>query len=170
MEERSGALAELNELPPAEAERRLLACCAARAWAQQMVAGRPYADPSALHQASDDAVRDLDPAAIDEALAAHPRIGERVQGPGTEAGWSREEQAGMASAGERLEAALREGNLAYEQRFGRVFLIFASGKSGEEMLAALRERLGNDPETEQRVVAEELRKITSLRLEKLVDR
>lgn len=170
VDERAAGLAELNALPAEEAERRLLSCCAASAWARWLAAGRPYADLNALQEAGDAAVRALDPAGVDEALAAHPRIGERAREESTEPGWSRQEQSGVATADQELQGALREGNLAYEQRFGRVFLIFASGRSGPEMLAALRERLGNDPQTEQRVVAEELRKITRLRLERLVSR
>lgn len=169
MDKRAGGLAELNALPADEAERRLLTCCAAPAWARRMAAGRPYADLNALQEAGDAAVRGLGPADVDEALAAHPRIGDRASDGSTEAGWSRQEQSGLAGADEELQASLREGNLAYEQRFGRVFLIFASGRSGPALLAALRERLGNDPETEQRVVAEELGKITRLRLERVVN-
>ncbi|HKQ03225.1 MAG TPA: 2-oxo-4-hydroxy-4-carboxy-5-ureidoimidazoline decarboxylase, partial [Actinomycetes bacterium] len=86
----------------------------------------------------------------------------------TEAAWSRQEQAGAGNAGAELQAALDEGNRAYEDRFGHVFLISASGRSAEELLAALRERLGNDPDTEWRVVAEELVAINRLRLRRLL--
>jgi 2-oxo-4-hydroxy-4-carboxy-5-ureidoimidazoline decarboxylase len=133
-----------------------------------MDAGRPYADVDALLRASDRAVQGLDRDDLAEALAAHPRIGQRAAGSSTEAVWSRQEQAGVGDAQAEVRAALQEGNRAYEERFGHVFLISATGRSAEELLAALRERLGNDPDTEWGVVAEELRKITRLRLERLL--
>jgi 2-oxo-4-hydroxy-4-carboxy-5-ureidoimidazoline decarboxylase len=161
------AVLETREALPADrAEEQLAACCAARAWVARMVAGRPYADVDALLTASDRAVRELGPADLAEALAAHPRIGQRVAGSSPEAAWSRQEQSGMADADTGVRAALREGNLAYEERFDQVFLIRAAGRSPAEMLAELRRRLGNDPETEQREVAEQLRQITRLRLER----
>jgi 2-oxo-4-hydroxy-4-carboxy-5-ureidoimidazoline decarboxylase len=158
----------LNALPAADAERQLSTCCASRAWVERMAAGRPYADLDALLQASDRAVLELDRDGLAEALAAHPRIGQRAAGSSTEAVWSRQEQAGVGDADAEVRAALQEGNRAYEERFGHVFLIHASGRSAEAMLAALRERLGNDPDTEWGVVAEELRQITRLRLERLL--
>jgi OHCU decarboxylase len=102
-----------------------------------------------------------------EAFTAHPRIGER-RPTGDPRRWSAGEQAGAAGADAVVLDALAEGNRAYEQRFGRVFLICATGRSAAEMLADLRQRLGHDPETELRVAAEEQRKITRLRLDKLV--
>jgi 2-oxo-4-hydroxy-4-carboxy-5-ureidoimidazoline decarboxylase len=158
----------LNALPAADAGRQLSTCCASRAWVERMVAGRPYADLDALLNASDRAIRELDRDGLAEALAGHPRIGQRADGSSTEAVWSRREQASVGDAAAGVRAALQEGNRAYEQRFGHVFLISASGRSAEEMLAALHERLANDPDTEWGVVAEELRKITRLRLERLL--
>jgi 2-oxo-4-hydroxy-4-carboxy-5-ureidoimidazoline decarboxylase len=103
-------------------------------------------------------------------LSAHPRIGERPAGDSAEAAWSRREQSTAArSADERTKAALADANRAYESRFGRVFLIFASGRTQEEILAAARERLANDEETERVIVADELRKIALLRLERVLD-
>jgi 2-oxo-4-hydroxy-4-carboxy-5-ureidoimidazoline decarboxylase len=158
-------LAAFNALPPDEAERRLLACCAAPAWARAVAAGRPYPDVVALRAAGDAAVRELTWADVAGALAAHPRIGERAAGAGREAAWSRREQAGVTDA---ARAALAEANREYEDRFGHVFLIFATGKSDAEMLAAARARLAHDEATERTVVHEELRKITLLRLERLL--
>jgi 2-oxo-4-hydroxy-4-carboxy-5-ureidoimidazoline decarboxylase len=106
---------------------------------------------------------------VDRALAAHPRIGERAAGSGTEAAWSRAEQSAVSRDSE-TERQLAEGNHAYEERFGRVFLICATGLSAEDVLAALRTRLGHDEVTEQAVVADELRKIALLRLGKVLDR
>jgi allantoicase len=157
----------LNSLPAAQAGQLLASCCASRAWVGRVAAGRPYPDLGALLDAGDDAVRALDRDGLAEALAGHPRIGERAAGSSTEAAWSRREQAGAGSAGTEVRAALEEGNRAYEERFGHVYLVSASGRSGEELLAALRQRLGNDPDTEWGVVAEELREITRLRLERL---
>jgi 2-oxo-4-hydroxy-4-carboxy-5-ureidoimidazoline decarboxylase len=146
----------------------MAACCASRRWVEA-VAGRPYADLRALQAASRRALGELEWADVEEALAAHPRIGERVRGRSREAGWSRGEQAGMDGAAAGLQDALVEGNRAYEERFGHVFLICASGRSALEMLSDLRERLGNDVETERDVVRAELAKIVDLRLAKLVE-
>jgi 2-oxo-4-hydroxy-4-carboxy-5-ureidoimidazoline decarboxylase len=156
-----------NGLPAERAERELLACCAAPAWAHRVVAGRPYPDRAELLAAGDAAARALSWSEVESALAAHPRIGERPTGPGREAAWSRREQAGVATAD--LRQALAEANRTYEERFGHIFLIFASGKSDAEMLAAARARLGHDDDTERATVREELRKIALLRLERLVD-
>jgi allantoicase len=158
----------LNSLPTAEAHQVLQTCCASRAWVERMAAGRPYADLDALLQAGDRAVGELGRDDLAEALAAHPRIGQRAEGSSTDAVWSRQEQASVGDTDAAVRAALQEGNRAYEERFGHVFLISASGRSAQEMLAALRDRLGNDPDTEWGVVAEELRQITRLRLERLL--
>src|SRR5690606_19417888 len=99
-----------------------------------------------------------------DALSAHPRIGERLAQAGREADWSRAEQAGMGDADDALRAEIAAANQAYEQRFGHVFLICATGRSAEQMLAAARQRLNNDLDTERRVVRDELRAITRLRL------
>jgi 2-oxo-4-hydroxy-4-carboxy-5-ureidoimidazoline decarboxylase len=101
-----------------------------------------------------------------QALAAHPRIGERAAGAGREAAWSRAEQAGAGAATIETQEDLVVGNVAYEERFGYVFLICATGLSAEAMLFALRERLGNDPDSEREVVRVELNKIVDLRLGK----
>jgi 2-oxo-4-hydroxy-4-carboxy-5-ureidoimidazoline decarboxylase len=146
----------------------LLACCDVPSWAAAVAEGRPYADVDAALAVADNAARGLTPAEVDRALAAHPRIGERAEGQGTEAAWSRGEQSGV-SRDERTAVALLEGNRTYEERFGRVFLICATGLSGEQVLDNLTERLGNDGETEAAVVADELRKIAVLRLRKVLD-
>jgi 2-oxo-4-hydroxy-4-carboxy-5-ureidoimidazoline decarboxylase len=156
-------LAALNEAPDDDRLRaELAACCAARSWVAALVAGRPYPDQDALFAASDAATAELTDAGLAEALAAHPRIGDR-----TGEAWSRQEQAGMASAGADLHAELAAANAAYEQRFGQVYLVCATGKSAEELLAVCRSRLGNDPATERAVVLAELAKISRLRLAKL---
>ena len=153
-------LERLNVAEPAQAEQALLACCAARRWADELLARRPYPDLGGLRRVSHTVLDSLTWDDVAEALAAHPRIGERATSNGREAAWSREEQSGVGTAD------LVAGNVAYEERFGHVFLICATGLSGEAMLTALRERLGNDPDTEQGVVRAELAKIVDLRLGK----
>jgi 2-oxo-4-hydroxy-4-carboxy-5-ureidoimidazoline decarboxylase len=155
------ALDRLNLEEPAAAEQDLLACCASRRWADELLARRPYHDLAQLRSVSEQVLRALEWADVEQALAAHPRIGERATGNSTEAVWSRDEQAGATPSDD-----LAAGNVAYEERFGHVFLICATGLSGEEVLTALRTRLGNDPATERDVVREELRKIVDLRLGK----
>ncbi len=154
-------LERLNVAEPAAAEHDLLACCASRRWADEILARRPYHDLAQLRSVSEQVLRALEWTDVLEALAAHPRIGERLTGGRPEAAWSRQEQAGAVPSDD-----LVAGNTSYEERFGHVFLICATGLSGEQMLTALRERLGNDPDTERDVVREELRKIVELRLGK----
>ena len=122
----------------------------------------PLPDARSAGAASDQALGRLDWPDLSEALSAHPQIGEHVGGPGRESSWSRQEQASTAIVTARDELA--EGNRAYEQRFGHVFLICATGLGTEEMLQALRSRLGNDPIAEREVVRGELRGIVALRL------
>ena len=154
-----------NDLPGDQAVGELLAVCHSRRWAEQVAAGRPYADVAALQQAADALWTGLDPADWLEAFEAHPRIGERGGGS---ADWSEQEQAGVGAAGEDVQGAIARGNAEYEDRFGHVFLIAAAGRGAEEILSNLRARLGNDPDTELRVAAEEHRRITRLRIERLM--
>lgn len=155
-------LAAFNDLPAEQARDALLGCCSSRAWAEQLSAGRPYASPAQLYAAADEAVAAMTEADLDEALAGHPRIGERP-GSGHSAS-SSAEQSGVTGSAE-LVAANRE----YEQTFGHVYLVCATGKTGPELLEILRQRLGNDPATERRVVREELGKINRIRLQRLVE-
>lgn len=157
-------LDRFNDLAPEAAAEALLACCASPGWAARVAAGRPYPTQADLVVAGVAAFDDLGWTDLRQALDAHPRIGERPQGEQAEAAWSRREQSGVHGA----EDELRNVNQAYEERFGHLFLIFASGRSAEEVLTAARGRLGNDDETEQTVVRGELRKIVELRLERLV--
>ncbi|MBT2208367.1 2-oxo-4-hydroxy-4-carboxy-5-ureidoimidazoline decarboxylase [Actinomadura sp. NEAU-AAG7] len=174
----------LNSLPARAARAELLTCCASRRWADEVAAGRPYPGLPALRSASAVALAARDWAGIREALAAHPRLGdrphherpqgersqgERPQGGDREAAWSRGEQSGADGAAAEVRAALAAGNRAYEERFGHVFLLCATGLGAAEMLAALRARLGNDTGTEQAVVRYELTRIVDLRLAKLLD-
>jgi OHCU decarboxylase len=158
-------LDRFNRLPDEEAAAELLAVCHSRRWAKEVAAGRPYTDLAALEQAADRIWMGLSPDDWREAFLAHPRIGESG---GASADWSRQEQAAVGGAGGDVPERLARGNAAYEARFGHVFLISAAGRSAEEILAALEERLGNDPDTELRVAAEEHRRINRLRLERLL--
>jgi 2-oxo-4-hydroxy-4-carboxy-5-ureidoimidazoline decarboxylase len=154
-------LDRFNAEEAAAAEQELLACCAARRWADEILARRPYHDLAQLRGVSEQVLNALGWPDVLEALAAHPRIGERAAGATPEASWSRQEQAGATPSDD-----LVAGNTRYEERFGHVFLICATGLSGEQVLAALESRLGNDPDAERDVVREELRKIVDLRLGK----
>lgn len=157
-------LAEFNAAPAEAAEQDVLACCESQAFARAIAGDRPYPGPDALRAAVSAVFATLRWDDIAEAMNAHPRIGDRVRS----GGWSAAEQSGAASATGTVQQALADGNLAYEQRFGHVFLICASGLSGQQMLDQLRARLGHDPDAERAVVREELLKITQLRLAKLL--
>jgi 2-oxo-4-hydroxy-4-carboxy-5-ureidoimidazoline decarboxylase len=152
----------VTDVTPTEEELR--ACCAADAWLARIEAARPIPSAKALLDLSDDTVLSLDDTALEQALAAHARLGERRLGSTAEDRWSRTEQAGALAAEATTAERLAAGNRAYEERFGHVFLIRAAGRSAEEMLAALDERLRNDPRTELDVVRRELAEIVRLRL------
>ena len=153
-----------NALPDDRAEEALLACCASPAWAREVGGGRPYRDADLLFGAADDALARMNEDDLDDALAGHPRIGDR---PVTE--WSRREQAGVGDAGTATRRRLAAGNQAYEERFGHVYLVCATGRSGEELVAILEDRLGNDPQAERAIVRAELGKINRIRLQKLLE-
>jgi 2-oxo-4-hydroxy-4-carboxy-5-ureidoimidazoline decarboxylase len=160
----------LNSWGEAEATAAFLRCCGSTRWAARMAARRPFAGEGELFAAAREVWRALALADWLEAFAAHPKIGDlealRGKFAGT-AAWAAGEQAGVTGAPEATLRALAEGNRAYEARFGHLFLVCASGKSAEEMLALLEQRLNNGPEEELLVAAGEQEKITRLRLEKL---
>ncbi len=162
------ALRSFNDLPDDEAGRVLHACCASSAWVSRLRTGRPYATPEQLLDGAERACRELSTADVEEALAAHPRIGERAEGASTEARWSRQEQAAVSDADADVREQLRALNAAYEQRFDRVFLVRAAGRTPAQLLDELQRRLGNDPATESQEVVEQLAQITRLRVEKLL--
>jgi 2-oxo-4-hydroxy-4-carboxy-5-ureidoimidazoline decarboxylase len=157
-------LAELNALPADEAERTLLQCSGSRRWARQVGSSRPFPTREALFDAAERIWWSLDPDDWREAFAAHPRIGERG---GTR--WSLQEQSGAHSAAETTKDELVTVNAAYEARFGYIFIVCATGRNGEEMLALAQRRLRNDAASELRVAATEQAAIARLRLAKLVD-
>ena len=155
-------LADLNALPARDFEELLLGSCAAPGWAHLVTRGRPYASPADLLAAAGAAWAAREPGDLDAAIAGHPRIGERRL-----SGWSAGEQAGVGEDAAVL-AALADRNAAYEQRFGHVFLICATGRGPGSILAELHQRMANDPDTELTVTAAEIGKINELRLRKLV--
>jgi len=155
-------LDRFNALPGDEAVEMLLPCCGSRSWARQVAERRPFQDLADLRRKSDEIWRNLGTEDWREAFAAHPRIGEKGSR------WSEQEQAGARDADARILAELIEANREYESRFGHIFIVCATGKSAAEMLSLLRHRLDNDREIELRIAAEEQRKITNLRLEKLL--
>src|ERR1039458_7421469 len=162
--------ADLDRATAATAASLLRPACASARWVGRLVSGRPYGTLDALVAASDAAIGALGWPDVEQALAAHPRIGDRTGSEGargdTEAAWSRQEQSGARDAPAGLLAGLRAGNAAYEERFGHVFLICATGMSAASMLDALQARLGHDPAAEREVVRAELMKIVRLRLAK----
>ena len=155
-------LDELNGLPDAEARRALLACCGSERWARKVAAKRPFRSVDELHRVAEDEWQGLDVHDWLEAFSKHPRIGERSTG------WSHQEQAATRSAPDDVLASLTRRNHEYEERFGHVFLICATGRSAESILADLERRMTNDPAEELRVAAAEQAKITRLRLGKLL--
>lgn len=161
-------LATFNAMPDSDVTEQLLACCDAGTWAHAVLTERPYATVDDLLATAAESSRRLEPDDIDRALAAHPRIGERAAGGSREAAWSRQEQSGVRTD-QQTQAALLEGNREYEERFGRVFVICATGLGADEILQALKRRLGNDEATEAAVVRDELGKIAQVRLRKLVE-
>ena len=156
-------LAALNTLPPGDAAAEFMRCCGSTRWARTMAAARPFASIEALAATADRVWRSLERADWLEAFAAHPRIGERAT-----SSWSAEEQAGASATAAETSGALTRGNRDYEERFGYIFLVCATGKSAREMLDILTSRLRNSPDDELHVAAEEQRRITALRLRKLV--
>jgi OHCU decarboxylase len=156
-------LEEFNALPADEARAALLSCCGSRRWVQAVEQARPFATLAALLSEVDDVEQGL--AADDwlEAFAAHPRIGERSASP-----WSQSEQAAALNAASAVQQQLAQANRTYEDKFGFIFIVFASGKSPEQMLGLLHDRMDNTREQEIENAAAEQRKITRTRLEKML--
>lgn len=153
----------LNSAEAGDVRAALHEVCASSAWGDKVLAQRPYADAAALFHASDAAMAELGAADLAEAMSGHPPIGRPK--PGDPA--SAREQRGMAGASEELKAEMLELNLAYQERFGHVFLICATGLTGEQMRDAVRDRIGNTREREREAVRSELLKINRIRLTRL---
>lgn len=156
-------LEDFNALSDRQRMHLLFEVCSSTIWARRVVAGSPFRDAEALYDRADRVLAELPDAEIDAALDGHPRIGAKAENPS-----SAREQARVADAGETVKAALAAKNREYEDRFGYVYLVCASGRSADELLAILTDRLENDPETERRVMRNELAKINRLRLERLL--
>ncbi|WP_437615668.1 2-oxo-4-hydroxy-4-carboxy-5-ureidoimidazoline decarboxylase [Erwinia sp. V71] len=161
-------LNDFNQLEPTAALTLLHPCVALPAWSNALVQGRPYPNRHALLLAASDAASHWQPADLNQALSAHPRIGEKPAASSAENALSRQEQAAVNDRDAALAQALRDGNARYEARFGRVFLIRAKGRSGGEILQALEQRLSNSDEQETLEALNQLREITLLRLQGVI--
>lgn len=161
-------LDRLNRLDPDEAHAAFRDCCGSGAWAAAMTLQRPFASLAELLDTARSAWRSLAPADWEEAYAVHPRIGESAPGDDRHHAWSRSEQGAVGEAPAGVLEALAACNREYEAKFGRVYLIFATSKTAEELLARCQARIDNDPETEAAITADEQEKITDLRLRRLV--
>ncbi|TQJ59446.1 2-oxo-4-hydroxy-4-carboxy-5-ureidoimidazoline decarboxylase [Arthrobacter sp. SLBN-83] len=161
-------LAEFNSADPAAAQATLRPCIDISRWVEAVAGARPFAGREELLEFAAQAANPFTPAEVEAAMAHHPRIGERPTAASTEASMSRSEQAGVDPADAEAAEALALGNREYEEKFGRVFLIRAAGRTAPEILAALNQRLTNSAEEEDMIVAQQLREIAVLRLEGLI--
>jgi len=165
-------VAALDAMPESTAADLLADCCGSSQWVLAMLATRPFGSREAVLSAGDRIWSSLSESDWLEAFAHHPRIGE---GTGTfsqgerGAAWSAGEQAGIVTAGENVRQALAAANQEYERRFGYIYIVCATGKTPEQMLDLARERLRNAAAVEIRVAADEQRKITQIRLQKLLE-
>jgi 2-oxo-4-hydroxy-4-carboxy-5-ureidoimidazoline decarboxylase len=163
----SEVLTRWNQLPVQKAAKEILPCCGSQAWADGIVARRPFPDEAALLAASEETWRNLAAGDWMEAFRSHPRIGESrapQSAPAQSAIWSKQEQQRVTAAGDPLKTALAEANREYEKRFGHIFIVCATGKSGPEILEILQRRLENDKQRELLEAAEQQRQITQIRL------
>ncbi len=164
-------LDSINQASPSEAAGAFFRCCGCAGWAAAVAAERPFASPQALFEAAERAWARASTEDILEAFSHHPRIGDReslaARFPETHA-WSSAEQETASRAASDVLEDLARGNREYEERFGHIFVVCASGKTAAEMLALLRARLPNDPSAELAIAAAEQMKITRLRIEKLL--
>ena len=161
-------LAEFNALPASDAEAALLDCCGATRWSRQVAAMRPFDNAGSLFKSADAAWREMGRADILEAFNRHPQIGQQAEtGSRSHRQWSEGEQAGARAAAEDVKTRLARSNCAYFEKFGYIFIVCATGKSADEMLALLDQRLQNGDAAELPVAAEQQRLIMRLRLEKL---
>jgi OHCU decarboxylase len=162
----------LNSLPAADVQHELGKCCGAKRWAERLIAERPFESLDDLIAKADGVWWSLEPRDWLEAFRSHPKIGEQKAAAATSEQskrWAEAEQSGVGSAAAQTIQALADLNKEYETKFGYIFIVCASGRSSEEMLANLRSRLGNNPDEELRIAAAEQAKITRLRLQKLLE-
>ena len=166
-------LAAWNELGNDEAAAVILPCCGSKRWAAMLANSRPVEEEAAMLRRAEEIWWRLDEADWLEAFATHPRIGEREapnRASRQSAAWSAAEQRDVMVEDDSVLAALADGNRRYEERFGRVFLVCATGKTAREMLETLENRLANDEKTELREAAQQQLQITALRLKKWLNR
>jgi 2-oxo-4-hydroxy-4-carboxy-5-ureidoimidazoline decarboxylase len=161
-------LPAFNTMDDERARERLLTCLDVPAWADRVLAGRPYADLGELEAAMVAASATITDDELERALARHPRIGERADATHHDAAHSTREQAGVDRADADLARRLEEGNRAYEERFGRVFIVRAAGRSGPEILDHLRLRLANSDELERAATIDQLTQIAVLRIREVL--
>lgn len=163
--------AVLDGVDDEQARALLLRCCSAQRWVEGMLGRRPFASDEAVYRAADEIWAQMNRDDVLAALAGHPEIGGDLEALrarfASTASWSAQEQAGVQAATEATLRTLRDGNLAYRERFGYVFVVCATGKRADEMLEILHRRLANEPHDELRIAAAEQAKITRIRLEKL---
>lgn len=171
MNQMSQSIERLNMLPADQAEAEFLKCCGSAKWARAMTKARPFNDAEVMFDEAEARFADLTDEDWLEAFRAHPKIGEKKAATTqseTAQHWSAEEQSSTAKAAASVMDALAEANREYERRFGFIFIVCATGKTADEMLALLRDRLANPPPVELSVAAGEQKKITKLRLQKLL--
>lgn len=164
------SITALNNFPAEEAADLLLKCNGSAAWVAEMMRARPFRDADALFAAAEQVWHKLPRADVLEGFNHHPRIGDLASLKAKfslSSAWSKSEQSSVEQAGDTVLLELRDLNRTYEQKFGFIFIVCATGKSADEMLCLLKERMDNDPEHELKVAANEHAKITKLRLEKL---
>ena len=163
-------LEDLNHCDIKQVHIELLKCCGSSQWTEKMLAARPYKSESHLLELAGQIWSDLGEVDYLEAFAAHPKIGESKiseKAKNTE-NWTQKEQAGMMSADVQTKLELVKQNRKYEEKFGYIFIVCATGKSASGMLELLRIRLENSSETELKIAAGEQMKITNLRLNKML--
>ena len=165
-------LSRLNSLASGEAQAELSRCCGSRRWAEGMAGSRPFEGVDEVLKKARDIWQGLFPEDWREAFRHHPKIGDKEslrKKFETTKTWASGEQSGVQGASDEVLGALAEGNRSYEERFGFIFIVCATGRGAEEMLSILQSRLGNTPDVELRIAAEEQAKITEIRLKKLLE-
>lgn len=162
-------LAEFNALPSSDAESLLMDCCGSARWAATVASRRPYENAAALHKAADSIWWKLGREDWLEAFSHHPQIGDRpASGSESAQRWAEGEQSGAHAASDDVKARMARANRAYFEKFGYIYIVCATGKTAEGMLAILNQRLQNDLASELSVAAEQQRLITRIRLDKLL--
>ena len=160
----------INELNADDATATFLKCCGCERWARELAEARPYASEDEIFKRAEDSFEDLTRDELMEAFASHPKIGDvdslRKKYADTK-DWAENEQSGVNGTSQEVLHSLAQGNEDYERKFGYIFIVCATGKTADEMLSMLNERLTNHSDKELSIAAAEQKKITYLRLGKL---